>query len=103
MSAAAGDDDAALLAACESFLAVDRELADTHGSDLEDEAISGPLFDRWYDALGEVAAIRPRTQAGCMAKARVAYLALKSTGNGTQREEAAALSALADVCGEAGA
>ena len=98
-------DDAELIAVCQDFHAADAVVAALDASDAEDDAIAEPVHERWYSALERLTAIQAQTPAGTNAKAHAAYVALKSTepGMGLQREEAAALAALADLLERASA
>ena len=97
--------DAELIAACHRFLATDAELHTLHGEDFEDDGRGAHVLDIWYAHLERLTAIQAQTPAGIHAKARSAFVALQSTepGMGLQREEAAALAALADLLGRTNA
>jgi hypothetical protein len=94
-------DDAELIAACRDFHAAEADRQALEASDMEDDAISDPIDKRWYAALERLTAIRAQTAAGIYAKAGAAHVALESTvgPDGLEREEDAALAALADLVG----
>jgi hypothetical protein len=101
---AADRGDARLIAVCERFLAVDRDIECWDAGQLEwtqdqsDEAIT-----QWYVELEALTAIRAMTPAGALAKAKAAYRSLASLREDHVfgREEEAALAALADITGRA--
>jgi hypothetical protein len=96
--------DADLLAACEAFQAVHRDMKNPRRghTDADDEALGG-VVGRWYADLTAASAIPARTARGQQAKARVIHTALieamdgeDTTGN---REEFAAIAFLAELFG----
>jgi hypothetical protein len=95
--------DARLLAACDAFLKVDRELKTwVHppsyeaASDAANEAALGAVIDNWYAGVEFITELQPTTPRGVQAKIRAACAAMETIddGNGLQREEALGLSAL---------
>lgn len=72
-------DDAELLAACEAFADVDREvwLEETNEARLDDAAYN-ELCERWRIALERVADLPAQTTSGLLAKAKAALTAVVS-------------------------
>jgi len=103
---AAGDGDAKLLAECDAFLKIDRELKDwVHppefdeaADDANSDAVSA-VVDRWYVHLELITDLRPTTPRGVQAKIRAACAAMESTIGtaGMEREEMLGLAALQDA------
>jgi hypothetical protein len=91
--------DAELISICEAFLAADSTIRAAKPSDLEDEPTAEAYHANFYSSLERLTVLSAATPAGLLVKARAAYAALESTKAGMEleREEAAALSTLADL------
>jgi hypothetical protein len=97
--------DAQLIEVCNAFLAAEGDVQAINSSDDYDEEAVGIATDRWYAALERLTTLPALTLDGMRAKAKAAHIALLSIEgpDGLQREEAAALSVLADLMGRAAA